>query len=75
MAQRLDVDQRRLVGEVVTVADQVATDSITGGIAVSVSQSGLIAYRAGGANHRQLSWYDRAGRMLGFIGPPDDSAL
>ena len=75
VAQRLDPDQHRLVGEMLAVADQVATDSLTGGIAVSVSQSGLIAYRAGGTNHRQLTWYDRLGKTLGVIGAPDDSGL
>jgi len=75
VAQRLDVEQRRLVGEVVTVADQVATDTVSGGIAVSVSQSGLIAYRTGGSNRRQFTWYDRGGRMLGGIGAPDDTLL
>ena len=75
VAQRFDVEQRRLVGEVVTVADQVATDIVSGGVAVSVSQSGLIAYRTGGSNRRQITWYDRAGRMLGGIGAPDDTLL
>ncbi len=75
VAQQLDTDQRRLVGDVFTVADAVATDSITGGIAVSVSRTGLIAYRTGAANHRQLKWYDRTGKMLGVLGDPDDSAL
>jgi Tol biopolymer transport system component len=67
VAQRLDLDRRELLGEPVTVADRVG--------AFSVSASGLVAYRAGGADHRQLLWFDRAGKALGVFGAPDQAGL
>jgi hypothetical protein len=39
--------------------------------AVSVSATGVIAYRTGATNPRQLTWFDRSGRMLGTLGEPD----
>jgi hypothetical protein len=41
---------------------------------VSVS-AGLVAYRAGGANRRQLAWFDRSGKALGAMGAPDENNL
>ena len=75
VAQRLDLERRQLVGSAATVADHVAMDVITGSIAVTASASGLIAYRTGSGGRRQLVWYDRSGKTLGVVGPPDDTAL
>jgi serine/threonine protein kinase len=73
MAQRLDLARRELTGDLVTVADPVGFDATTNAGAVSISATGLVAYRASGANRRQLTWFDRAGKTLGVIGAPDDS--
>ena len=43
--------------------------------AVSVSAAGLVAYRSGGANRRQLTWFDRAGKALDTVGAPDENNL
>src|ERR1043165_6197977 len=37
--------------------------------------SRIVQIGTGAANHRQLKWYDRTGKMLGVLGDPDDSAL
>jgi Tol biopolymer transport system component len=34
-----------------------------------------VAYRAGGANRRQLAWFDRSGKTLGTLGAPDENGL
>jgi len=75
LAQTLDVEKRMLVGEPETVADSVAFEAASYGAASSASTTGLLAYRTGGATRRQLIWYDRTGKKVGTMGPPDESLL
>ncbi len=75
VAQRLDLEGKALTGDPVTLADPVAFDAGVGASAVSVSAAGLVAYRGGGANRRQLAWFDRSGKALGALGAPDENAL
>jgi Tol biopolymer transport system component len=74
-AHRLDLERRAVVGDPVTVADQVGFDRTTRAAAVSVSATGLVAYWAGGANRHQLTWFDRSGKALGAAGAPDENDL
>jgi len=60
VAQRLDLERKALTGEPVTLADSA------GG--VSVSATGLVAYRSGEGYRRQLAWFDRMGKALGLVG-------
>jgi hypothetical protein len=53
-----DLSRGHVTGDAVTVADSVAIDSANGG-AFSISSTGVVAYRAGGANQRQLIWFDQ----------------
>lgn len=73
VAQRLDLEQKVLTGDPVTLADPVAFETNLGASAVSVSASGLVAYRTGGASPRQLAWFDRSGKALGAMGAPDEN--
>lgn len=75
LAQRLDLERRELTGDAVSMADPVVFDANTGATALTISSSGLIAYRIGGIARRQLTWFDRSGNALGTLGPADDSAL
>ena len=75
VAQRLDLERKALTGDPVTLADPVAFDAASSASAVSVSAAGLVAYRAGGANRRQLAWFDRSGKALGTMGAPDENSL
>ncbi len=75
LAQRLDLTRRALTGDPVTVADQIAIDGNSLARAVSVSATGLVAYRSGGSTRRQLTWFDRAGQVLGTVGAPDENGL
>jgi serine/threonine protein kinase len=70
-----DISRRQVSSDPVTVADPVGYDTISTTNAVSVSASGLIAYRSGMATRRQLKWFDRSGRVLGVAGPTDESDL
>src|SRR5207237_1353438 len=67
--------RRELIGDPITVADPVAIDGGSSAGAVAVSAAGLVAYRSGGANRRQLNWFDRAGKLLGAVGAPDENSL
>ncbi len=72
VAQRLDVAQAALTGEPVTLADGVAFDgNFNFRSAVSVAATGLVAYRTGAGNQRQLTWVDRSGTARGAVGDPD----
>jgi serine/threonine protein kinase/Tol biopolymer transport system component len=79
VAQRLDVELQTVAGDPVTLADGVSS-TVTGGGgapigAFSVSASGLIAYRSGAVGQRQLTWFDRAGRVLGTLGGTDEASV
>jgi len=69
LAQRFDADALALQGTAITVAEHVATNAQSA-VAISVSTTGVIAYRSGPATQstRQLAWFDRAGRLLGTVG-------
>ena len=75
VAQKLDVEKGKLEGEAVTVAETTSFEASSYGAAISASFTGVIAYRSGGANRRQLTWFNRSGESLGTWGPPDDSLL
>ena len=75
VAQRLDLERLAVIGDSVTLADAVAFDTTLASSAVSVSASGLIAYRSGGGARRQLAWFDRSGTRLGTQGVPDENGL
>jgi Tol biopolymer transport system component len=69
LAQRFDAGPLRLAGEPVVVAQEISI--LTNGADFSVSQNGVLTYRAGeGAALSQLVWLDRNGRQLATVGPP-----
>jgi len=65
VAQRLDLERQTLVGDPVTLADEVR--------GFSVAAPGLVAYRTGADRQRQLTWVDRSGTAQGTLGEPDGS--
>ena len=75
LAQRFDISRRIVTGEPITVADSVAFDPVTGDAAISTSDTAVFAYRAGRGPVSQLAWFDRSGRPLGTIRPPDEAAV
>ena len=75
LAQRFDATHATLAGEPIPLAQSVGTDDGFFHSAFSVSATGVLAYRAGEANRRQLAWVDRAGKVLGTIGSPDEDSL
>ena len=67
LAQRFDMAEGKMVGNEVSVADGVMTSNFGAGTALSVSASGIVAYRRGRTS-RQLAWFDRSGRRIGQAG-------
>jgi WD40-like Beta Propeller Repeat len=74
VARRFDLARRELSGDPVTVAESVAVAVVPRG-AFSISATGVIAYRTGGTNPRQLTWFDRTGKALATLGEPDRANL
>lgn len=72
VSRQLDLVGRALTGEPVTLADDVGADAISRG-GFAVSETGLVAYRAGGNAARQITWVDRTGKAVGVVGEPDAS--
>jgi Tol biopolymer transport system component len=68
-AQAFDSGTLALTGEPFLVAERVL------GTALSVSQSGTIAYRTGSAGSRQLNWFDRTGKELGRVAASDSGTI
>jgi serine/threonine protein kinase len=76
MAQPFDLGRLELTGRAIQLADRVSTNLFNG--LFSVSNSGMLAYAVTGGNNRQLTWYDREGKVLGHAGEPlprDELAL
>jgi Tol biopolymer transport system component len=64
-----------MIGDAITVADSVAWDPISGGAAISTSDTNVIAYRSGRGPATELEWFDRSGNTLGTLGSSDGTGL
>jgi hypothetical protein len=71
MARRFDAASGSFSGEPVPLAQPVASGYAVAG-AFSVSQTGLIAWRAYITPRRQLVWFTRTGASTAVLGEPDD---
>jgi eukaryotic-like serine/threonine-protein kinase len=74
VAERLDTTQAKLTGESLTLAEGVV-DNGRNRSGISVTATGLLAYRVGEAVRRQLVWTDRTGKVQETMGQPDTSIL
>jgi serine/threonine protein kinase/Tol biopolymer transport system component len=74
-AQAFDFKKLELRGNPVAIADQFAFDQPLGAPGYSTA-SDVVAYRTGSAAvTRQLSWFDRSGKIEGSVGAPDSANL
>ena len=73
--RRLDLKRGELAGDPETLADPVIYPDYYVAGAFSAPSDGRVAYRAGGASHRQLTWFDRTGQSVGVAGEPDSNNL
>ena len=68
MAQAFDPDTRQLAGDAVPVTARVSTEG-SRYVSASISKTGTLVYEPGGTlNPLQLTWFDRAGKILGTLG-------
>src|SRR5262249_40672773 len=76
MAQSFNANRMELSGDAFPVAERIAANPTFGILALSASNTGVLAYRTGGsqAPYLQISWLNRNGTSAGAIGPPGDYA-
>jgi dipeptidyl aminopeptidase/acylaminoacyl peptidase len=75
MAQAFDASSGQTAGDAIPIAEQIDYDGLNNQAAFSVSQTGALAYLAGGrGGQTQLTWFDRSGKAVGALalGPPGD---
>jgi eukaryotic-like serine/threonine-protein kinase len=74
VAQTLDLDRGRLVGDTVDIVGQVAFSRGLGFGAFSASSTGMLAYTAGAGvvATSEQRWFDRQGKPLGQLGVEED---
>ena len=62
LAHRLNLATLQLEGEPISIAEEVRSGGGNGRNAFTVSDNGVLAYRAGGSGRFQLTWYVRDGK-------------
>jgi Tol biopolymer transport system component len=71
MAQGFDADTLQLNGDAFPVAEHTVRNSISGRAMFSVSENGVLVFRAGaGIINNQLVWFGRSGKQLSVLTPP-----
>ena len=75
LAQSFDATRLTLQGEAFRVADSVSVNPGISLASLSASASGPIAYGTESIRRTQFTWFDRAGRRLETLGPPDQRSV
>jgi len=70
MAQQFDAKSLQLSGEPFPVAEDVDSSSNNQSVAVSLSQTGVLAYGGVVASNRHFVWFDHNGKSLSVVEPP-----
>ncbi len=67
VSHAFDLKQMQVYGSAIPIAEEPSNsfNTITASGAFSVSENGLLIYRAGGIDLRKLAWVDRGGTKLG----------
>lgn len=72
MSRRFNATRMEFQGDGIPIAQQPWMDFfIFGSSGFSVSESGVLAYREGGNQRAQFTWFDRTGKKLDTVGPPN----
>ena len=74
-AQSFDAARLALDGEAFRVADSISVNPSISLASLSASASGPIAYATDSIRRTQFTWFDRSGRRLETLGPPDQRSL
>ena len=70
MVQGFDANALELKGDAFPVAEQAVRNPIIGRAMFSVSETGVLVFRAGGITNNQLIWFDRSGNQISVVTPP-----
>jgi Tol biopolymer transport system component len=71
LAQRLDPSNGRLSGALQPTRETVQFDPTTWRAMMTIAEDGTLVYSPGGGSGAyRVTWFDRAGRRLGTVGPP-----
>jgi Tol biopolymer transport system component len=68
VAQPFDTRRLEMTGDAIPVVQQVQVQGNLFRGVFSVSENGILAYQAYGGGGSQLAWFDRNGKLLGFLG-------
>ena len=73
VAHAFDQESFRVSGEPLHLADRISFNSVSGRAAFTVSETGILAFRAGSGSQRtsDLVWVDRKGQAQGTVGEAD----
>ena len=74
LAQPFDLEKGQITGEPLTLAEGVGFGEASRLGAVSAANDGTLVYGGDAIRHVQLTWFDREGRPVGNVGPPDEYA-
>ena len=75
LAYAFDATRLTLEGESFRVAESVSVNQGISVASLSASASGPIAYGTDRIRRTQFAWFDRSGRRLETVGPPDQRSL
>jgi len=75
MAQAFNATTLALEGEAVRVAESLFVDPGVSLASLSAAASGPIAYGTDRIRRTQFAWFDRSGRRLETLGPPDQRGM
>jgi serine/threonine protein kinase/Tol biopolymer transport system component len=70
MQQAFDAERLELTGEATPVAEHLFRNPGAGLADFSVSATGVLTFRSSSNLSNQFAWVDRAGKLLGNVGPP-----
>ena len=75
LAQPFDSTRLALNGEPVRITDNVSVNPSLSLASLSASGSGPMAYGTDSVRRTQFVWFDRSGKRLETVGPPDQRSL
>ena len=75
LAHAFDVSRLQLEGAAFRIASGVSINPGVSLASLAASPAGVIAYGTGSMRRTQFVWFDRSGKRLGTLGPPDQTNL
>jgi Tol biopolymer transport system component len=70
LQQAVDLDRLEVIGDATPVLEQVFYNPGAGLADVTVSNTGVLAFRSSSNHANQFAWFDRTGKRLENVGPP-----